>query len=254
MKHLLLTCISIMMLGAITAQETCDKASIELLIQEKMAENQQKEQANQQNYETEVAKLAKAMNWSEDQKLSYLMELVSAESFQQSTNKKYSMVLETINMFKEVDTLNATAANCAVKTKISDKLDLVIANNDAEWAKVMNQVAKDYKATGKTTGDAAAQKASTSGSSNSLRPETIVGIWIDQDKEENYVFNADGTVYDQSYKTGFKYNMRYWYVKNGKIYFSFSEKPEGGMGIPYELEGDMLTITAFGEKMIYKKK
>lgn len=237
-------------------QEKCDKNSIETMIQERLAISKEKESTSQENYEKAVDKLAQVKKWDTNEKLRYLMDMVSTESFQKSTSQKFSILQEAMNLLKEVNTEKATKENCKLKTQIKEKLDGVIANNQSEWKKVMIQVKKDYKAiTNKDLEiDANKKVIKKEETNNPLRPSSLVGVWIDVDKEENYVFNADGTVYDQSYKTKYTYNKRYWYAKDGKICFTFSNKTEGGMCPKYSIKGDILSILVFGEYVKYKKK
>lgn len=257
MKKIILTFSLALFISSLFSQEKCTKSSIETLIQDKLALSRQKESTSQKNYEKSVEKLAKLKKWDENEKISYLMKMVSTESFKKSTAKKFSTLQEAIDLLKRVDTEKATSANCKLKLQVQKKLDQVIANNGAEWEKVMVQVKKDYKAiTNKELRlNEEPRKKETKKSNDPLRPSILLGVWVDyQDKEENYVFNADGTVYSQRYGTNRNFNKRYWYAKDGKICFTFSNQTKGGLCIEYSIKENILTVQMFGEAIKYKKQ
>lgn len=257
MRKIILPFILSVMISPIFAQQKCDKSSIETLIQDKLAESKQKESVSQENYEKAVDELAKLKKWDSKQKLDYLMKMVSTESFQKSTTQKYATLQEVMTLLQKVDATKATTKNCEIKSQVEQKVNQVIASNGTEWDKVMAQVKKDYKAIAKkdlVIGKKSSKK-NLKKSANPFRPPSIVGTWIDiTDKESNYVFKADGTVYDQAYGTTRTFNQRYWYAKNGKIHFTFSNQTEGGIGVVYSIKGDVLELKIFGETIKYQKK
>ncbi|MEW7280299.1 hypothetical protein ABW636_17040 [Aquimarina sp. 2201CG1-2-11] len=238
------------------AQETCGKEVIENFIQEKLGESRQKEVQNQKRYEKAVGKLAVLNKWDKKAELAYLSKVLTSESYQQSTKVKYTIISEVMDLLSTVDA-KASSGNCKILTSLQDMLQKVIQKNNEEWNKLIDEVNSDYEkvaATKGTSPESSEREEIEEVTPNPLRPVAFIGTWLDTEKEENFVFAPDGTVFNQKSGTDNLYNMRYWYSKEGKICFTSSDETEGGICVPYLLDNDTLSMTIFGDEMKYQRK
>ncbi len=125
------------------AQETCDADSFQVMVQKKLAKSKKIEKDSEEKFEASVDKLAKLKGWDNDKKLSYLLEMVSTDSFKKSTTAKFDEIRQVMELFGKADKVGATKNNCEILAKIEGKLDKVMKITAKEWALVMEQVEKD---------------------------------------------------------------------------------------------------------------
>jgi hypothetical protein len=145
LKTAILSIIALFSFNLFFAQETCSSSDIENYLKEYIPKSEKKEKENGKKFDQAIEQYSKLKKWSEKQSSSYMVKLISDESYLISINKKQEMSSECMELLKKVDGKNASKKNCEIFSQIKNKYEGMAEINNADWQKIIQQVAQDYK-------------------------------------------------------------------------------------------------------------